>query len=217
MRTYIYVDGFNLYYGSLKGTLYRWLDLDALFRTIFPPPRNTIDRIRYFTAEVIPRPHKPHELVHQQAYIRALETLPNLDVYYGKFLLKDAKGTLVAPALIDPVTGKPPPPESVIVKTPEEKGSDVNLATYLLCDACDGVFEVAIVVSNDTDLVEPIRIVRDKFRKPIGVLSPFRNVSWPLRNASTFYRSIRPGALRTSLFPSTLKDANGTITKPPTW
>ena len=30
MRTVVYVDGFNLYYGALKGTSWKWLDLVAL-------------------------------------------------------------------------------------------------------------------------------------------------------------------------------------------
>ncbi len=50
MKTNFYVDAFNLYYGSLKGTPDRWLDLDALFRAVFP--KNQINRIRYFTAIV---------------------------------------------------------------------------------------------------------------------------------------------------------------------
>jgi hypothetical protein len=127
VRTYVYVDGFNLYYGALKGTPHRWLNLDALFRRIFPAPRNIIELIRYFTAEVIPRPSNPQELVHQQAYLRALRTLPSLEIHYGQFLIKTTKGTLVSPVLIDPATGRPPA-GPVMVRVPEEKGSDVNKA-----------------------------------------------------------------------------------------
>ena len=31
MRTSIYIDGFNLYYGAVKGTPYKWLDFRAAF------------------------------------------------------------------------------------------------------------------------------------------------------------------------------------------
>jgi 5'-3' exonuclease len=51
MRTYIYVDGFNLYYRSLKNTPYKWLDLKALFRYLLDP-KNDIQAIKYFTARV---------------------------------------------------------------------------------------------------------------------------------------------------------------------
>ena len=50
----IYVDGFNFYYGCVRGTLYRWLDFGGYFRTIFP--NYTVNRIRYFTAMVNPTP-----------------------------------------------------------------------------------------------------------------------------------------------------------------
>jgi hypothetical protein len=50
MATNVYVDAFNLYYGSLRGTPYRWLDLGALCARLLPKDR--INRIRYFTATV---------------------------------------------------------------------------------------------------------------------------------------------------------------------
>ena len=36
MRMNVYIDAFNLYYGAVKDTPYRWLDLDALCRRLFP-------------------------------------------------------------------------------------------------------------------------------------------------------------------------------------
>ncbi len=122
-NAYVYVDGFNLYYGAVKGTPYKWLDLAALSRFAFP--RYFIDRIHYFTARVgRPRggadPSKPQR---QQVYLRALGTIPNLDIHYGRFLL-----TKTRMALVDPPPGGPRTAE--VFKT-EEKGSDVNLASYL--------------------------------------------------------------------------------------
>jgi hypothetical protein len=32
----VYIDGFNLYYGALKRTPYKWLDLALLARTLLP-------------------------------------------------------------------------------------------------------------------------------------------------------------------------------------
>ena len=71
----------------------------------------------------------------------------------------------------------PPPatgPKTVQVMKSEEKGSDVNLATYLLVDAFDDDYEMAVVVTNDSDLAEPIRLVRQKFRKKVLVLTSVR-------------------------------------------
>lgn len=209
VRTYVYVDGFNLYYGCLKNTPYRWLNLDALSRRIYR--RNDIRRIRYFTAHITPRPHKPQELANQLTYIRALETLPTVHVHLGTFLVKRTKGML-----IDPRTNKVTS-QVVSVAMPEEKGSDVNLATHLVADAFAGAFDVAIIVSNDTDLVEPIKVVRDRLGLHVGVLSPFKSISWPLRNAAEFYRCIRESHLKVSQFPPTMSDRHGRIVKPAGW
>ncbi|MBI4642067.1 MAG: NYN domain-containing protein, partial [Candidatus Tectomicrobia bacterium] len=71
MRTYIYIDGFNLYYGALKGTPYKWLNVAELCRQLLHP-KHDIQAIKYFTAYVHPRPHDPGQLVRQQTYLRAL-------------------------------------------------------------------------------------------------------------------------------------------------
>ena len=84
MKTNVYVDGFNLYYGAVKGTPYKWLDIDSLVRTIVKGV--SINRIRYFTARVQARPHDVPQPDRQAAYIRALETIPHLTVHYGQFL-----------------------------------------------------------------------------------------------------------------------------------
>ena len=55
MRTFIYVDGFNLYYGSAKGTPYKWLDLKTLFKKILGPEFDIL-AIKYYIANVSGRP-----------------------------------------------------------------------------------------------------------------------------------------------------------------
>jgi len=74
MATNVYVDAFNLYYGCLKGTPYRWLDLGTLCTRLLP--KDPINRIRYFTATVSARPDNPDAPQRQQVYLRALETVP---------------------------------------------------------------------------------------------------------------------------------------------
>gem|GEM_PF-4279841 len=86
LRTYIYIDGFNLYYGQVKGTPYKWLDLDALCRAYLSAKTNNILKIKYFTAIVKPRPKDPDQGVRQQIYIRALKTIPHIEIIYGHFL-----------------------------------------------------------------------------------------------------------------------------------
>ena len=68
----------------------------------------------------------------------------------------------------------PPPggPRTVEVIKTEEKGSDVNLATHLLADAFRHDCEAAVVITNDSDLAEPIRVVRHELGLPVGVVNP---------------------------------------------
>jgi len=121
LKANVYIDGFNLYYGCLRKTSYRWLDLAALCALLLP--KNEIHRIRYFTALVTPRPSDPQQRTRQEIYLRALRTTPNLTIHTGRYLasktwMRRARGK-----------GK------VEVLKSEEKGSDVNLASHLLIDA----------------------------------------------------------------------------------
>jgi len=90
----------------------------------------------------------------------ALSTLPEVQIIYGHFLAK-----IIRRPLVNPIPGLP---RTVDVHTSEEKGSDVNLAVHLVHDAWAAKFDVAVVVSNDSDLEAPIRIVKDELRKPLG-------------------------------------------------
>ncbi|MDQ3702935.1 MAG: NYN domain-containing protein [Chloroflexota bacterium] len=208
MRTSVYIDGFNLYYGCAKGTPYRWLDLGKLCSLLLRG--HTITRLRYFTALVGPRPGDPDKRFRQQTYIRALETIPGLSVHYGHFL-SGPERMLVA----NPLPGRS---RTVEVVRTQEKGSDVNLATFLLMDGFRGDYELAVVISNDSDLKTPIELLRAELGLQVGVLSPHRNTSHALRTAASFYQPIRKGVVAASLFPGAMSDARGrTITKPPRW
>ena len=207
MKTNVYVDGFNLYYGCLKNTPYRWLDLAQLCRLMLP--QDTIHRIRYFTARVSARPSDPDQPIRQQTYLRALETIPNLTIAYGSFLTH---------AVPMPVANRAPgQPATVSVMRTTEKGSDVNLATYLLFDAFRNDCDMAVIVSNDSDLREPVRIVTQHLGRPIGILNPHRHPSKELVRFATFVKQIRKGVLAVSQFPVELTDSRGTFRKPPSW
>lgn len=99
VRTRVYVDGFNLYYGAVRGTSFKWLDPVRLSRLLLPP-HCVIDKLLYFTARVsgIPDPAAP---ARQQAYLSALGTLPEVEVHYGSFLAK----TVWRPLVNLPVAG----------------------------------------------------------------------------------------------------------------
>ncbi len=101
------------------------------------------------------------------------------------------------------------------------EGSDVNLASHLLIDGFRARYDLAVVISNDSDLKEPVRFVREDLKAPVGVLNPHGNRSYGLSPRSlsrgSFYKPIRRSALRASQFPTQVPDAKGIIHKPPEW
>jgi hypothetical protein len=111
-----------------------------------------------------------------------------------------------------------PAPDAVkaLVHAMEEKGSDVNLASHLINDGWADRYDAAVVISNDTDLVEPIRIVVQELKKPVTVLCPsVFGASKPLTAVATHVRHIRAAHLHASVFPDTLPGTN--IKKPASW
>ncbi|MGH3544610.1 MAG: NYN domain-containing protein [Mycobacteriales bacterium] len=193
---------------ALKGTPCKWLDLAALCRKLLP--KHQIHRIRYFTAKVSPRPGNAQQHVRQDAYLRALATLPNVSVHLGEFRVRS-----VRMALTQPVAGGIKTVE--VIKT-EEKGSDVNLATYLTLDACQGDCSAAVVISNDSDLREPLRVVRQELGLTTGILNPHPTYKRSRSMEATFFKQIRESALKQCQFPERLTDAQGfMIHKPENW
>ena len=228
MKTRVYIDGFNLYYGSLKGTAYRWLDLAAFCDRLFP--KNTIDKIHYFTAKISARSGDPHGPASQQAYLDALGSLPRVEIHYGKFQenvvsmvnvehdpvtnrwRKDASGQAVFK-----LDGAGQPVRVWALKT-EEKGSDVNLAAHLLRDVYQGHCTIPIVISNDSDLLTPIRLAKTDCGARIGLALPRPKGSNALKGLADFREHIRTHHLSRSQLPNPVQLADGTVIhKPPHW
>jgi len=218
MRTIIYVDGFNLYYRLLaKRPDLRWLNIKALAQGLLAPT-NQIVAIKYYTARVSGK-IKAGSPARQQVYLDALGTLPEFSAHFGTFLTSEKFAGLVKPPEFRPrVSLSAPWPDVVKVVKVEEKGSDVNLACHLLLDAFQNNYDVAAVISNDSDLVEPIRITTTVLNKPVGLLSPVSNPNPELSKVSSFIRRISASDLAAAQFPNPLLDANGVqLNKPTSW
>jgi hypothetical protein len=190
----------------VKGTPYKWLDISKLCELLLP--KASIERVNYYTARVTARAHDPDQPMRQNIYFRALKTIPHFHIVEGNFLTKPTR----LPLESDPTKF------AVVMKT-EEKGSDVNLASHLINDGHLGRYEQAVVITNDSDLAEPIRIVRDELKLPVGILFPSKYLNPQLKNAVTpnFNKPIRSGVLSASQFPSQLTDAVGPFHKPASW
>ena len=207
MRTRVYIDGFNLYYGSLRGSDFKWVDPVALSRVILPR-KNKIDLVRFFTAKISARGDDPDAPQRQQTYLDALDAhCSGLEIHYGHFLVSKVRMRLASPIPGGPTTAE-------VVKT-EEKGSDVNLAVHMLNDAWRNDFDVAVVLSNDSDLAEPMRMVRE-MGKTVGLLTPEgRRLSKELKQYASFMRPVRIGAIRRCQMPSPIPGTG--IHKPKSW
>jgi len=208
VRTTVYVDGFNLYYGALKGSPWKWLDLVLLFETILQR-RHDVERVKYFTARVSDTPNDPSKAMRQDIYLQALRRFrPTVQVYYGHFL-----SHRIRMPLAQPQRGR----RTVEVVKTEEKGSDVNLAAHLVNDAWLNAYDCAVVVSNDSDIAEAMRLVKEHHpAKRIGLLLPRTgSPSRQLRKHADFTRPIRTGAMANSQLPDPIPGTN--IRKPATW
>lgn len=110
-RTIVYVDGFNFYYGEVRGTSWKWLDPAALFQKVLGP-QNKLEKVKYFTARVQPSPRDPNVNVRQDAYLRALQAHCRLvELHFGHFLRHR----------ISMESANPPPPTLEVWKNEKKK------------------------------------------------------------------------------------------------
>jgi hypothetical protein len=205
-RCIVYVDGFNLYYGALRGGPYKWLNLEKYFRLLLP--NDSIQKIRYFTAEVV-----GSSAARQRAYLSVLETLPLVDVILGKFKAKQIQG--LCPSC--------PLPSPQFFSTFEEKRTDVNIALWMLHDAQQDLCDRMVLVSGDSDLVPAIAMTKDQCpQKEVIVYVPARSA---IRGAAVELRGIADKnkllplqMLHACQFPSEVTTGSGiVIRKPDSW
>ncbi len=209
MATVVYIDGFNFYYGAVKDTPHKWLDYEALSQRLLP--RDEIAKIRYFKARISERPDDPQQAVRQETYLRALATLPLLEIHYGHFVTRPTRMPLANP----PAKGA----RTVAVLKTEEKGSDVNLASHLLRDVFKGACTKALVVSNDFDLAEPIAMAVAE-GIVVGVVNPHRRnkMSRHLKEVASFEIQLRHRILADCQMPNPVIGNRGRqIYKPRDW
>jgi len=210
----VYVDGQNLFRRALKGSPYLWLDLARLCREVLP--RFELHAVKYFTARVRPSPHDLFCGERQDQYLAALATSPLIDIHLGHFR-RDVLPMPVHPWELDD-TGQP---RMVRVKRTIEKGSDVTLATHLVWDALHGTADAYAVLSNDSDLVEPVRMLREHKQLDVGVVSPGAPVAAELQAVASWVRDLRPAVLARCQFPDSVRAHAGhrdvIITKPAEW
>lgn len=221
-RIAVYVDGFNLYYGlfhfpGARPTSEKWLNIVELANRTCAQrgSAGSVDMVRYCTSEVLPSQDDPDQPIRQRQYLNALDSLPQVEIVLGLFKERSRAAKLFGPK------GSIQKP-TIHVSQREEKGSDVNLATYMVRDAALNLFDLALVISNDSDLKSAVHIARNDFGKEVWVATPhFRNrkANIELQRVSDRYFWLDVSLLTQSQFPPEVRDPGGIVVarRPKEW
>ena len=203
MRVSAYVDGFNLYFGLKEAGFRRfyWLDVVALARNLLKPNQRLVGT-HYFTARIRANGRNVADQKRQGTYLEAL-ALQGARCQFGHYLEKTRECRRCRSTWTDY----------------EEKMTDVNIAIQLMGDAFDDAFDVALVISGDSDLTTPVRRVRQRFPgKRVIVAFPPRRYSSELKRWATGFLSIGEDKLRASQLPDSLTKPDGfVLARPATW
>lgn len=199
-RVAVYVDGFNLYFGMKHAgwRKYYWLDLPALARNLLKPNQELVDT-HYFTTRIRHNGRNAADAQRQNAYLDALVEC-GVKIQYGHYLEKQRTCRKCQATWPDY----------------EEKMTDVNIAVQLLSDAFDNSFDVALVISGDSDLTTPINRVRQRFPgKRVVVAFPPNRHSSELKRYANGFLTIGEDKLRNSQLPDQVPTARGHVLQRP--
>jgi uncharacterized LabA/DUF88 family protein len=200
-RVIAYVDGYNLYYGlrEKKWKRFYWLNIQMMVEHLLKPDQ-TLIVTKYFTT-IVKRPEERRK--RQAVFLEALQILNDFKFYYGHFLAETVCCRNCGHTY----------------ETYHEKMTDVNISVELMTDTFQDQFDVAVLVSADSDLVGPVKAVRRLFnRKRIVVAFPPGRSSKALKQAADAQIYIGRNVLAKSLFPDQIVKPDGYILhRPEQW
>jgi hypothetical protein len=206
-RVVAYIDGFNFYFRRLRNKPYRWLDLVAFIDGFFP--NDEVVKVKYFTARVSGK-FDQKKADRQALYLRALETIPRLEIIEGQYFTKAVSRRLVTPYL----NQQGETVSFTEIWHSDEKGSDVNLGSHLLNDAWKNSYDLAAVVTNDSDLSAPMKMSAE-LGKTIALLHPDNNRSKQLVQCATHALYIHDSHLNQAQLPNAIALPNGRVIRKP--
>jgi uncharacterized LabA/DUF88 family protein len=154
-------------------------------------------------------PSKPN----QEVCLRALATTPLVDSVLGNFKKKSVECRVA----LCTFAGKK------FFATQEEKRTDVNIAVYMLDDAYRNLADTFALVSGDSDLVPPIRAIRNRFPDKrvivyVPAQHPTRGHAVELRASADINHNLPLNLLKFCRLANPLPEGNGGLpTKPATW
>lgn len=212
-RVNFYIDGYNFYHLAIEpflsheGKCYRWLDWSKLgLRICNSFVDFNICKINFFTS-----PSSPSNTwsENQERYILALKSIPNLNVKLGRFSYNKHKFKLIKPLRFDVeiITIDPEPSYAEVIKR-EEKRTDVNIASHLIKDAYENTCDLAVIVTNDSDLAEAIKIAREKIEVVLATPTSVFYTDDRLSKIGFSSKSMYPGKIPDDLYKLTTRIKN---------
>jgi len=200
-RVIAYVDGYNLYYGlrEKRWKRFYWLNIQAMIGHLLKPSQMLV-ATKYFTT-IIKQPEARRR--RQAAFLEALQTLDDFQIYYGHFLADTVRCRNCGHTH----------------RAFHEKMTDVNISVELMSDAFQDQFDVALLVSADSDLVGPVKAVQRLFsHKRVVVAFPPGRSSKALKQAASAQIYIGRSVLAKSVFPDqVVKPDDYILRRPVEW
>lgn len=218
LRTVVYIDGYNLYYGLLRKSKLKWLDLFSLFKSHVLDASTELLEVRYYTAPVLGRmSDDPESPQRQRLYLQALRKM-----HPGKISIIEGRILATTPfqRLVKPIP-EAPHLEMVQVYDFNEKKTDVNLASDMIAGAWTGAYEQVVVCSNDSDLEGALATVKKHHPNiRVGLVAPIigvdhRRISNDLSRHSDWAKILSPVHIANSQLPDRIP--HSAIHKPSTW
>ena len=197
-RVSFFIDGFNIYH-SLKSKpkyhKYLWLDYQK-FLEKFVRKKDSLGDIFYFSAYA----HWDKNRVKRHRMLVDIWKNSGIIPIMGDFKDKDrfCKNC------------------KTWFKSHEEKQTDVNLGIYLIKEAYENKYDTALLVTNDTDLIPAIRMLKSTFhQKKVGVLFPIDRWSSELSQECHFWRKTKKKHLSKSQLPENVTLPSGLVCQRP--
>lgn len=198
IRISAFIDGFNLYHAidDLGRNELKWLNLRTLLEEFIDKKTQVLGDVYYFSAYADWHPQKR---TRHMVYVRALKN-EKVTPVMGKFKEKEVSCQRCGHTW----------------KMHEEKETDVNIAVFLVREAYNDSYDQAIIVSGDSDLVPPVRLLKDIFpRKKVKVICPPERLhSKELGSIAHKRAKIKTIHLERNLFPDKIASNNGLILRP---
>ena len=232
LKTRIYIDGYNLYYGCLKNTSYKWLDLKQMVSKIlatvyFGELEDQFEfelqplAIKYFTAPILKNFAKSNDSVpDQNAYHKALVAYigNEIQIITGEYDASHARAHRFQKGRSAREC------EKVEIWKLVEKQSDVALALNAYSDAIRGEIDHVVIVTNDTDIVPALKLIKEHTNAKVGIIAPTKQnadaVNQSLDDYSDWTRThITNEELESSSLPNLIRceKSQQVIHKPISW